>query len=61
MIKYFDFETEVEKIDTLIKDLDNDNHSSSKIEMLKLEKNKILEKIYSNPTPWSKSTSFKTY
>ena len=31
MIKYFDFETEVEKIDTLIKDLDNDNHGSSKI------------------------------
>ena len=54
MIKYFDFETEVEKIDTLIKDLDNDNHGSSKIEKLKLEKNKILEKIYSNLTPWQK-------
>ena len=55
MIKYFDFETEIEKIDDLIKDLNNDDKDNlSKIEILNNEKKKILEKIYSNLTPWQK-------
>ena len=55
MIKYFDFETEIEKIDNLIKDLNNDDKVNlSKIEILNNDKKKILEKIYSNLTPWQK-------
>ena len=41
MIKYFDFETEIEKIDDLIKDLNNDDKDNlSKIEILNNEKKK---------------------
>ena len=55
MIKYFDFETEIEKIDILINDLDNrDNDNLSKLEKLNNQKKKILDKIYSNLTPWQK-------
>ncbi len=55
MIKYLDFEIEIEKIDNLINELDKEDYnSSSKIEKLELEKKKIFEKIYLKLTPWQK-------
>ncbi len=55
MIKYFEFEKEIEKIDLLIKNLEaEDKKDISKIKKLNLEKNQIFEKIYSNLTPWQK-------
>ena len=55
MIKYFEFEKEIEAIDNLI----NKTQSSEKIdiaktEKLEQEKKKILDKIYSNLKPWQK-------
>ena len=55
MIKYFDFENDIEKIDNAISQLDKDNHTDTeKINKLLLEKKKIFEKIYSNLNPWQK-------
>ncbi len=55
MIKYFDFEKEIEKIDNLISDLNtNEKKHISKIEKLKLEKEKAFIDIYKNLNPWQK-------
>ena len=55
MIKYFDFENEIENIDNLILSLDNeDKDNSNKIDKLRNEKQKIFKKIYSNLNPWQK-------
>ncbi len=55
MIKYFDFEIEVEKIDQIITNLSNNKEENSKkIESLKNEKKILYKKIYSNLTPWQK-------
>ncbi len=55
MINYFEFEKDIEKIDQFIKQLNPDNTNDiSKIERLNFEKNKKLEKIYSNLNPWQK-------
>ena len=54
MIKYFDFETEIEKIDQTISKLnDSPNTNSHKIEKLKNEK-QLFVKIYSKLNPWQK-------
>ena len=55
MIKYFDFENEIEKIDNLIIELNNnktENHN--RIKKLNLEKDKLFKTIYSNLSPWQK-------
>ena len=55
MIKYFEFEKDVEKIDQKINNISlNDRSNLTKIENLKNEKNQILKKIYSNLNPWQK-------
>ena len=55
MINYFEFEKDIEKIDQYIKQLNpNNTNDISKIERLNFEKNKKLEKIYSNLNPWQK-------
>ncbi len=55
MIKYFDFETEIEKIDETISKLnDSPNTNSQKIEKLKNEKKQLFVKIYSKLNPWQK-------
>ena len=55
MIKYFDFETEIEKIDQNISKLnDSPNTNSHKIEKLKNEKKQLFVKIYSKLNPWQK-------
>ncbi len=55
MIKYFDFEKEIEKIDDLISKLNLEaNTETKKIEKLNIEKNQLLDKLYSNLDPWQK-------
>ncbi len=55
MIKYFDFENEIEKIDQLIKKLtDSEEENSKKIEKLNIEKKFLYKKIYSKLNPWQK-------
>ena len=55
MIKYFEFEKEIEKIDTLINEIKSkEPNNKKKIDQLNLEKEKILNKIYSNLKPWQK-------
>lgn len=56
MIKYFEFEKSIEKIDKQISDLKNENKFSNtkKIQSYNLEKEKVLKKIYSNLNSWQK-------
>ncbi len=55
MIKYFDFESEIEKIDNIINSLNlEDKDNSKKISKLNTEKSEIFEKIYSRLDPWQK-------
>ena len=55
MIKYFEFEKEIEAIDRLIyKNESEDKVNISKLEKLKYEKKQILDKIYSDLKPWQK-------
>ncbi len=55
MIKYFEFENELEKIETLLKRLnDNKELNFEKIKKLNKEKNQLYKKIYSNLDPWQK-------
>ena len=55
MIKYFDFENEIEKIDNTIKELEIDKANNlDKINKLKNEKKDLLTKIYSKLNPWQK-------
>ncbi len=56
MIKYFEFEKDVEKIDILIDKYkkNNDDYNVANIKKLEAEKNQILGKIYSNLAPWQK-------
>ena len=55
MIKYFEFERDIEKVDNLIDELNKkDTIDSKKIEKLNLEKKQKLEKLYSNLDPWQK-------
>ena len=55
MIKYFDFENEVEKIDIQLSQLDiNNKLDFDKIEKLNVKKSELFKKIYSNLNPWQK-------
>ena len=55
MIKYFEFEKEIEAIDKLIYKTETDDKINiTKIENLQNKKKQILDKIYSNLKPWQK-------
>lgn len=56
MIKYFDFEKSIEKIDIKIAELNNLNTDNSikKINEYELEKQNLYKKIYSNLNAWQK-------
>ena len=55
MIKYFEFEKEVEKIDEKIKKISSDSsEDNNEVKQLKIKKNDILKKIYSKLSPWEK-------
>ena len=53
MLKYFDFEKEVELIDQNISENNNSNESNNK-NLLIQKKDKILRKIYTSLNPWQK-------
>ncbi len=55
MIKYFDFETDIENVDVSINKLLNEEKDNTpKIEKLKIKKKLLFEKIYSSLNPWQK-------
>ena len=55
MIKYFDFEKPVEKIDEKLIELEKDKDKNKKtIEQLKHQKEKLFNKIYSSLSSWQK-------
>ena len=55
MIKYFEFENEIEKIETLLDQLSNNKELNlDKIKKLNNEKDELFKKIYSNLDPWQK-------
>ena len=55
MIKYFEFENEIEKIEILLKKLKNNQELNfDKIKKLNKEKDLLYKKIYSNLEPWQK-------
>ena len=55
MIKYFEFETEIEKIETILKQLKNNKElNDDRIKKLDKEKNELYKKVYSNLDPWQK-------
>ena len=55
MIKYFEFENEIEKIETTLGQLNNTQELNyEKIKRLNNEKDELYKKIYSNLDPWQK-------
>ena len=55
MIKYFEFESEIEKLETTLDKLNNNQELNiDKIKRLNNEKEKLYKKIYSNLDPWQK-------
>lgn len=55
MIKYLDFENDIEKVEKKINELDsNDINFLKEKEKLKEKKNKLLKLLYSNLTAWQK-------
>ena len=55
MIKYFDFEKPIEKIDQQLIELEKDKDKNKKsIEQLKNQKEKLFNKIYSSLSSWQK-------
>ncbi len=55
MVKYFDFESEIEKLDQLIDKFDIDKTKDSKeLQNLKNQKEELFKKIYSRLNPWQK-------
>ncbi len=55
MIKYFEFENQIEKIETILIQLKkNIELNFDKIKKLEEEKKKLYKKIYSNLDPWQK-------
>ena len=54
MIKYFDFEKDIEKIDTTISSLKDEDPNSKKINELNNEKKQLFIKIYSKLNAWQK-------
>ena len=55
MIRYFEFETEIEKIETALNQLENNKElNDDRIKRLDKEKNELYKKVYSNLDPWQK-------
>tara|TARA_B100000927_G_scaffold246501_1_gene209466 strand:+ start:15 stop:953 length:939 start_codon:yes stop_codon:yes gene_type:complete len=55
MIKYFEFESEIQKVETILDQLNNNQELNiDKIKKLNNEKEKLYKKIYSNLDPWQK-------
>ena len=55
MIKYFEFEDEIEKIETILTQLNNNQELNiDKITKLSAERDQLYKKIYSNLDPWQK-------
>ena len=55
MIKYFEFEDKIEKVETILNKLsENKDLNLDKINKLKKEKKELYKKIYSNLDPWQK-------
>ena len=55
MIKYFEFETKIEKIETILNQLNNNKElNDDRIKKLDKEKEQLYKKIYSNLDPWQK-------
>ena len=55
MVKYFDFERDIQKIDDVLDSLDKFNSdNSSKINQLQLERTHKLKSLYSRLEPWQK-------
>ena len=55
MIKYFEFENEIEKIETILAELNNNQELNfAKINKLNNERDKLYKRIYSNLDPWQK-------
>ena len=55
MIKYFEFESEIEKIEILLSQLNNNKELNiHKIKKLNKEKDELYKRIYSNLDPWQK-------
>ena len=55
MIKYFEFENDIEKIEKILTQLNNNRELNfDKIKKLNKEKDEIYKKIYSNLDPWQK-------
>ena len=55
MIKYFEFETKIEKIEAILDQLNNNKELNiDKINKLEKEKNELYKKIYSNLDAWEK-------
>ena len=55
MIKYFEFEDEIEKIETNLEQLNNNQELNiDKITKLSAERDQLYKKIYSNLDPWQK-------
>ncbi len=55
MIKYFDFEKDIEEIDKLITELNSqDKDNFKKIKKLEIDRENLFKKIYSNLNPWQK-------
>ena len=55
MIKYFEFENEIEKIELTLSQLNNNKElNTDKIKKLNNEKDNLYKKIYSNLDPWQK-------
>tara|TARA_B100001057_G_scaffold462433_1_gene515380 strand:- start:57 stop:995 length:939 start_codon:yes stop_codon:yes gene_type:complete len=55
MIKYFEFENDIEKIEILLDQLNNNQElNSDKIKILKNERDQLFKKVYSKLDPWQK-------
>ena len=55
MIKYFEFENDIEKIETILNELNNNKELNfEKIKKLNKEKKDLYKKIYTNLDPWQK-------
>ena len=55
MIKYFEFENKIEKIERTLSELNNNKElNSEKIKKLNVERDELYKRIYSNLDPWQK-------
>ncbi len=55
MIKYFEFESEIEKVEIILSQLNNNQElNKEKIKKLNNQKEELYKKIYSNLDPWQK-------